>query len=102
MLAAFACASSWSCLECVWNGLARQQRLSWEWSCLNRNLYRFFLRRRGVLFAVGCVALHLLYYLYSGLSYLYVWTENQLRKRATIRPIAALKSAARSILSVKS
>jgi glycosyltransferase involved in cell wall biosynthesis len=69
---------------------------------LNRNLYTFFFRRRGVLFAAGCVALHLLYYLYSGLSYFYVRAENQLRKSAMIRPIAALKSAARSILSVKS
>jgi glycosyltransferase involved in cell wall biosynthesis len=69
---------------------------------LNRSLYGFFFQRRGVLFAAGCVGLHLLYYLYSGLSYFYVRTENQLRKRATTRPIAALKSAARSILSVKS
>jgi glycosyltransferase involved in cell wall biosynthesis len=70
---------------------------------LNRNLYGFFFQRRGVLFAVGCVALHLLYYLYSGVSYFYVWAENQLSTRATIRPIAALISAARSILfSVKS
>jgi glycosyltransferase involved in cell wall biosynthesis len=38
---------------------------------LNRSLYAFFFRRLGVLFAAGCVALHLLYYLYSGLSYLY-------------------------------
>jgi len=70
--------------------------------CLNRKLYRFFFRQRGVLFAVGCVALHVLYYLYSGLSYFYVWAENQLSKRATLWPIAAVKSAARSILSVRS
>jgi glycosyltransferase involved in cell wall biosynthesis len=38
---------------------------------LNRNLYGFFFRRRGVNFALGCIGLHLLYYLYSGLSYLY-------------------------------
>ena len=64
---------------------------------------RVFFQRRGVLFAVGCVALHLLYYLYSGVSYFYVWAENQFTKRATTGPIAALKSAARSILlSVKS
>jgi glycosyltransferase involved in cell wall biosynthesis len=69
---------------------------------LNRNLYTFFFRRGGLLFAAGCVLLHLLYYLYSGLSYFYVCAENQLRKRAAIRPLAALKSAARSILSVKS
>jgi len=69
---------------------------------LNLNLYRFFFRRRGGVFAACCVALHLLYYFYSGLSYVYVWAENQLSKRATIWPIAAVKSAARSILSVRS
>jgi glycosyltransferase involved in cell wall biosynthesis len=69
---------------------------------LNRKLYLFFLRKNGVLFAVGCVALHVLYYLYSGLSYLYVWIENQLSRRATIRPLVALKSAVRSFLSGKS
>jgi len=69
---------------------------------LNRKLYLFFFRQRGVLFAMACVALHLLYYLYSGFSYLYAWTENKLRRSATIRPIAALKSAARLIVSAKS
>jgi glycosyltransferase involved in cell wall biosynthesis len=53
---------------------------------LNRSLYAFFFQRRGVLFAAGCIALHLFYYLYSGLSYLYVWSENQLRKRTTSGP----------------
>jgi len=69
---------------------------------LNRNLYRFFFRQRGGVFAAGCVALHLLYYLYSGLSYFYVWAENQLSKSATLWPIAAVKSTARSILGVRS
>jgi glycosyltransferase involved in cell wall biosynthesis len=69
---------------------------------LNRNLYGFFFRRRGAVFAAGCVALHLLYYLYSGLSYFYVWAENQLSKSATLWPIAAVKSTARSILGVRS
>jgi glycosyltransferase involved in cell wall biosynthesis len=64
---------------------------------LNRNLYLFFFRQRGVLFVGGCVPLHLLYYLYSGVTYTYVWTENQLRKRATIRPIVALKSVVRAV-----
>jgi len=41
---------------------------------LNRELYSFFFRRRGLIFAVGCVPLHLLYYLCSVLSYVYVWT----------------------------
>jgi len=40
---------------------------------LNRELYTFFYRQRGVRFASACLLLHLLYYLYSGLGYLYVW-----------------------------
>jgi glycosyltransferase involved in cell wall biosynthesis len=44
---------------------------------LNRNLYGFFLRQRGFLFAAACIPLHLLYYLSSGLSYLYVWITMQ-------------------------
>src|SRR5262245_36559629 len=37
---------------------------------LNRDLFAFFARERGLAFAAACVALHLLYYLYSGVSYL--------------------------------
>ncbi len=40
---------------------------------LNRKLYIFFFQRRGLVFASACIPLHLLYYLYSGLSYLSVW-----------------------------
>lgn len=50
---------------------------------LNRELFAFFLRQRGLLFATACIALHLLYYLYSGLSYLYVWIESRLKGIAT-------------------
>jgi len=47
---------------------------------LNRNLFTFFRRQRGLLFAIACVPLHLLYFLYSGLSYLFVRMEVQLRR----------------------
>jgi glycosyltransferase involved in cell wall biosynthesis len=46
---------------------------------LNRDLYGFFLRRCGVVFAAACIPLHLLYYLYSGLTFVYVWLEFQLK-----------------------
>lgn len=36
---------------------------------LNRRLYGFFLRTRGLWFAARVVPMHILYYLYSGLSY---------------------------------
>ena len=52
---------------------------------LNRELYAFFFRQHGVIFATTCVPLHLTYYLYSGLSYVYVWAEFQLRKVARRR-----------------
>jgi len=46
---------------------------------LNRQLFRFFSRQHGLLFATLCIPLHLLYYFYSGLSYWWVWMELQLR-----------------------
>src|SRR5690606_23765969 len=36
---------------------------------LNRRLYVFFLRQHGILFAASGISLHLLYYLYGGLSF---------------------------------
>lgn len=42
---------------------------------LNRNLYLLFFRRGGLWFAIACVALHLLYFVYSTLSYLFAWLE---------------------------
>jgi glycosyltransferase involved in cell wall biosynthesis len=38
---------------------------------LNRDLLLFLVRKRGVWFALSCLPLHLLYFLYSGLSYAY-------------------------------
>jgi len=49
---------------------------------LNKDLYTFFFRQRGLSFAIVCIPLHLLYYLYSGLTFLYVWLDFQLRGAA--------------------
>lgn len=57
---------------------------------LNRDLFAFFGRQRGLRFAIACVPLHLLYFLYSGLSYLFVRVEVQLRG-AMARPRGALR-----------
>lgn len=46
---------------------------------MNRHLYAFFARQGGWSFAAGCVPLHLLYYLYSVLSFAYVWAGFRLR-----------------------
>lgn len=51
---------------------------------LNHKLYIFFFRQKGFFFTIACVPLHLLYYLYSGLSYMYVWSSFQLRKLAAL------------------
>src|SRR3990172_8019634 len=55
---------------------------------LNRDLFAFFWRERGLRFAVSCIPLHLLYYLYSTLSYLFVWTPWQLRNPVMRAPSA--------------
>jgi glycosyltransferase involved in cell wall biosynthesis len=51
---------------------------------LNRRLYAFFWRAGGLLFAAACVPLHLLYYLYSGVSYIYVWSGSRLARLAAL------------------
>jgi glycosyltransferase involved in cell wall biosynthesis len=53
-------------LEALWLLLALLPVL---W--INRRLYAFFAQRGGAVFAAGCIPLHLLYYLYSSVSYLY-------------------------------
>jgi GT2 family glycosyltransferase len=40
---------------------------------INRDLYGFFRRARGTLFAASCVPLHLLYYICCGVGYQYAW-----------------------------
>lgn len=47
---------------------------------LNRSLYGFFVRHRGPVFAGGAAALHLLYFLYGGLTYVLVWCDCRLLK----------------------
>jgi glycosyltransferase involved in cell wall biosynthesis len=58
---------------------------------LNRKLYAFFFRQQGILFAAACIPLHLLYYLYSGLSYSYVWANFQLKRVGRPRRTPAWK-----------
>ncbi len=53
---------------------------------LNRKLFAFFWRQHGLFFATLCIPLHLLYYVYSGLSYLYVWIAFQLEGMARHLP----------------
>ena len=62
---------------------------------LNRELYAFFFRQRGLLFASACVPLHLLYYLCGGFSYLYVRIGFPPKAAAKTRP--SLSQANRAI-----
>jgi len=64
---------------------------------LNRKLYNFFFRRRGFLFAVTAVLLHLFYYLYSGLSYLCVWTHFRLARAVARSPALSREDTDRSV-----
>lgn len=64
---------------------------------INRKLYRFFLRQHGIFFAAACILLHLLYYLYSGCSYFYVWSDFQLRRMAAVWGRLRFKPAAHSL-----
>ncbi|MDT7541865.1 MAG: hypothetical protein QOE33_1769 [Acidobacteriota bacterium] len=50
---------------------------------LNRKMYSFFLRRRGVLFLAGAAALHLLYYCYSSSVFALCYMTHILRRRKT-------------------
>jgi glycosyltransferase involved in cell wall biosynthesis len=53
---------------------------------LNRALFTFLRGQRGLRFALACIPLHLLYFLYSGLSYLFVRVEVQLKGMMARRP----------------
>jgi glycosyl transferase family 2 len=46
---------------------------------LNRRLYRFFARQRGLAFAAACLPLHVLYYVCGGVGLLYGWLVPQPR-----------------------
>ena len=45
---------------------------------VNRGLFEVFRRRRGVPFAVGAIAFHQLYYVYSSAAYIWCWLELRL------------------------
>jgi GT2 family glycosyltransferase len=55
---------------------------------LNRDLYAFFVRARGLLFTLAAIPLHLLYFLYCGLAYVWVWAGYRLRSLATPRVLS--------------
>lgn len=48
---------------------------------LNRDLYGFFLEKRGLKFTLLAIPMHFFYYLYSGASFAVSWIENRISKR---------------------
>lgn len=54
---------------------------------LNRDLYAFFLRERGPRFLLGAIPLHLLYFTYSGLTFLLVWCDHRLKHVGALQPL---------------
>ncbi len=46
---------------------------------LNRGLYLFFLRKRGAGFALLSIAMHLLFYIYSGITFGVLWIGSKLQ-----------------------
>jgi glycosyltransferase involved in cell wall biosynthesis len=56
---------------------------------LNRELYAFLYRQHGFRFLAACIPLHVLYFIYSGVSYLLVWVTFRARARADRRPLTA-------------
>jgi glycosyltransferase involved in cell wall biosynthesis len=55
---------------------------------VNRRIFGFLRRERGIAFALACVPLHLLYFLYSGLSFGYVWLAFKLAPAGSHRGTA--------------
>jgi glycosyltransferase involved in cell wall biosynthesis len=60
---------------------------------LNRDVYRFFLRKRGWWFAVRSVLAHWAYYLYSGITFFVCLVAHVLHLPASSRPKVTARSA---------
>ena len=46
----------------------------------NKELYKFFLKKKGLAFALKVIPFHILYYLYSGISFIYCWIKIRICK----------------------
>ncbi len=53
---------------------------------LDGPFYGFLLRRRGLLFVMRAVPVHMLYYLYSGITFVVCWVWHQIGRAAFFRP----------------
>ncbi len=55
---------------------------------LNHKLYRFFFQRKGLWFAIRAFPLHLLYYLYSAVTFVLCWFRHFFRQQFLTRRLA--------------
>lgn len=55
---------------------------------LNHRLYRFFFQRKGLAFAIQAFPLHLLYYLYSAITFVLCWFTHLFRQQVLRRRLA--------------
>ena len=55
---------------------------------LNHKLYRFFFQRKGLWFAVRAFPFHLLYYLYSAITFVLCWFRHLFRQQVLRRQVA--------------
>lgn len=52
---------------------------------LNRDLFAFFLRRKGLLFAAATVPMHMLYFFYSAATFTVMWGWHVARARNAVK-----------------
>jgi glycosyltransferase involved in cell wall biosynthesis len=48
---------------------------------LNLDLYKFFYKKRGAIFILTSIPLHVLYYIYSGGTFTFCWIQSKLSRR---------------------
>ena len=51
---------------------------------LNRDFYKFFLKRRGFFFTLGVLPMHFFYYIYSSAAFAYSWFNVKILRRTII------------------
>ncbi len=51
---------------------------------INRDFYKFFLKRKGLFFMLGVLPMHILYFLYSSLAFAYSWFNIKILHRTII------------------
>lgn len=59
--------------------------LSGAFVVVNHDLFAFFLRRKGLLFTIATVPMHMLYFLYSAITFIVMWGCHVVRARSAAK-----------------